>query len=268
MKSLDGKVAIVTGGARGIGRSVALHLAGLGAAVLVADKSFQAAREFGEELAAENTAAEIEMAGGQAVTHEGDLVKLDVARDMVAACLRRFGRVDILVNCVGGMITPFERSQASKIPEADVRLIFDINYMAMMNACQAAAIPLRTQGSGSIVNMSSVAARSALADGLNSIYGAMKAAVTHYSRSLAMELAPSGVRVNSVAPGVIQTSRIVAMAATRNVARPDQVKSVPLGRYGEPVEVAKVVEFLVTDLSSYVTGQSISVCGGRHMSPT
>ncbi len=264
---LEGKVAIVTGAARGIGRAFALHLASLGADVLVADVSFAAAREYGEELSAENVAQEIAALGRRSVLFEADLKEAAAAQEMVRRCLAELGRLDILVNNAGGNITPHEASAASVVSEEDMRIQFDINFMTMVHGVQAAAPVFKEQKSGVIVNMSSAAVRYITPLGRMASYGAAKAAVAHYTKSLAMELGPYGVRVNSMAPGIIWTSRMKTLSEVRGIGRASDVGRVPLGRYGTPEDCALVLEFLVTDLSRYVTGQSISVCGGTHMMP-
>lgn len=265
--NLEGKVAIVTGAARGIGRAFALHLASLGADVLVADVSFAAARDYGEELSAENVAQEIAALGRRSVLFEADLKESMAARKMVRKCVAKLGRLDILVNNAGGNITPHETSAATTVSEEDMRIQFDINFMTMVHSAQAAAPLFKDQKSGVIVNMSSAAVRYMTPLGRMASYGAAKAAVAHYTKSLAMELGPYGVRVNSMAPGIIWTSRMKTLSETRGIGRASDVGRVPLGRYGTPEDCALVLEFLVTDLSRYVTGQSISVCGGTHMMP-
>jgi len=247
--------------------TVVLHLASLGAAVLAADRDFGKATEFGEELTADSVDAEIRQLGGRAVTFSGDLSDALQARAMVRQCTETLGAPDILVNNAGGVIAPMDRSAPTEVPEDDVRRLFDVNYMTMLHCCQAAGLAMKQRGSGAIVNMSSCAARFILPGGRGASYGAFKAAVSHYSRSLALELAPADVRVNSIAPSIILTSRILALAQERGIGRPEAVHEVPLGRYGTPQDVAFVVEFLVTELSQYVTGQSISVCGGKHLKP-
>src|SRR5690348_9189481 len=133
---LAGKTAIVTGAARGLGRSIALHLASLGAAVLTADRDFGKATEFGEELAADSVDAEIRQLGGRAGAFSGDLSNALQARSMVRLCTESFGAPDILVNNAGGMIAPIERSAPTEVPEDDVRQMFDVNYMTMLHCCQ------------------------------------------------------------------------------------------------------------------------------------
>lgn len=262
---LSGQVAIVTGAARGVGRAIALHLARLGADVMVADKNFAAATEFGEHIAGGSVEDEVRALGRRAARYEGDLSDPGHARRMAQECLDTFGRIDILVNNAGGMITPMERSFPSAVPMEDVRTLFDLNYMTLMNCCQAVAEPMKARGTGAIVNISSSAARFIMAGGKSATYGAAKAAATHFTRSLALELAPFGIRVNAIAPSMIGTARILAQAEARGIGTASDAASSPLGRLANPEDIALVVEFLVTELSRYVVGQCISVCGGRHV---
>lgn len=267
-QALAGKHAVVTGAARGLGRGIAVHLARLGSDVLLADLDFSRANEFGKASPHSSTREEIQALGGRAVEFEGDLSVARQAQAMVYACRETFGSVDILVNSAGGMIVPMERSCPTEVPEEDVRKLLDVNYMTMFHCCQAAGRAMKEQHAGAIVNISSCAARFTMPGGISATYGAVKAAVTHFTRSLALELAPHGIRVNGIAPSVLLTPRIVAQAKERGIGRPEDAREVPLGRYGTPQDVANVVEFLVTDLSQFVIGQSISVCGGKHLTPS
>jgi len=256
---LQGKVAIVTGAARGLGRAYALRLARLGADVAIFDVDLAGAEKFGETLSAASVSQEVEALGRQSIEVQADLADRQAVDDAVRRVQGRFGRVDILVNNAGGAITPPERSKPSIVPAEDVRLIFDVNLMSTIYCCQAVA--------GVIVNTSSVAARTVARGGSLSHYGAAKAAVTHYTRDLAAELGPAGIRVNAIAPGVMLTARVKSLAEERGIGVASEAKHVPLQRLGEAEDCAGVVEFLVSDLSRYVTGQCISVCGGATLTP-
>jgi 3-oxoacyl-[acyl-carrier protein] reductase len=126
---------------------------------------------------------------------------------------------------------------------------------------------MKSQSSGSIINTSSVAAHSVARGGRLAIYGAAKAAVAHYTRNLAAELGPHGIRVNCVAPGVIMTPRVKAQSQARGIGVESELKSIPMRRFGEAEDCAGVIEFLATDLSRYVTGECISVSGGALLTP-
>lgn len=264
---LQGKIAIVTGAARGLGRAYALRLARLGADVAIFDVDLAGAEKFGERLTAASVAQEVEALGRRAIEVEADLADRRAVDDAVQRVHARFGRIDILVNNAGGAITPPERSKPSIISDDDVRLIFDVNLMSTIYCCQAVTPIMVAQKSGVIVNTSSVAARTVARGGSLSHYGAAKAAVTHYTRDLAAELGPSGIRVNAIAPGVMLTARVQSLAEQRGIGVASEANRVPLRRLGEPEDCAGVVEFLVSDLSRYVTGQCISVCGGAALTP-
>jgi NAD(P)-dependent dehydrogenase (short-subunit alcohol dehydrogenase family) len=265
--SLQGKVAIVTGAARGLGRAYALRLARLGADVAIFDVDLAGAGKFGETLTAATVSQEVQALGRQSIEVQADLADRDAVNDAVGRVQDRFGRIDILINNAGGAITPPERSKPSVMTDEDIRRIFDVNLMSTIYCCQAVAPIMVAQKSGVIVNTSSTAARTVARGGSLSHYGSAKAAVTHYTRDLAAELGPSGIRVNAIAPGVMLTARVKSLAEQRGIGVASEANHVPLRRLGEVEDCAGVVEFLVTDLSRYVTGQCISVCGGASLTP-
>lgn len=260
--NLQGKVAVVTGAARGLGRAYALRLAGLGADVAIIDVDLDGAVKYGESLSAPSVSAEISALGRKSAGIKADLTKRSDATAAIQSVLAEFGRIDILVNNAGGAITPPESSKPSVVSDEDIRLTFDVNLMSTIYCCQAVVPAMKRQQSGVIVNTSSTAGRMVAAGGSLSHYGVSKAAVTHYTRNLAAELGPFGIRANCIAPGVMLTARIKALAKDRGIGNPSEAARIPLRRLGEPEDCARVVEFLVTDLSRYVTGQCISVCGG------
>ena len=266
---LAGKKAIVTGGARGLGRAYALRLASLGADVAIIDLKLDGAAEYGEVLGAPTVAGEIEKLGRRGMGIETDLSVNARAQEAVARIVSAFGGADILVNNAGGHVTPSDRSQASTMPEEDVRKLLDANFMSTMFCCQAVAPTMKRQGGGVIVNTSSQAGVTTYDhQGRIAGYAAAKAAVSQYTRYLAAELGPHGIRVNCLAPGVMLTARVAAQAAARGIGTDAEMQKVPLRRFGEVEDCAGVVEFLVTDLSRYVTGQVISVCGGAVLTPS
>jgi NAD(P)-dependent dehydrogenase (short-subunit alcohol dehydrogenase family) len=265
--SLKGKVAIVTGAARGLGRAYVLRLAALGADVVVVDLDLKGAAKYDEVLSASSVSEEVRAAGRKSIEIETDLAQRSAANDVAKQAMAAFGRIDILVNNAGGAITPAERSKPSVVPDEDIELSFDANFLSMIYCCQAVVPVMRSQKSGVIVNTASTAARMIGRGGTYSIYGAAKAAVTHYTRSLAAEVGPDGIRANCIAPGVMLTARIKAQARARGIGNASEADHIPLRRLGEPEDCAGVIEFLTTDLSRYVTGQCISVCGGAALTP-
>jgi NAD(P)-dependent dehydrogenase (short-subunit alcohol dehydrogenase family) len=266
--SLTGKIAVVTGAARGLGRAYALRLAALGADVAVIDINLAGAADFGEVLSAPTVADEIMAIGRRAIGVQADLGRRDEATAAIRKVESELGRIDILVNNAGGLIAPIERSAASIGPDDDAKLLFDANYGSMLYCCQAVVPGMRQAGGGVIVNISSQSGVSVYAGGIMAAYGAAKAAVTHYTRYLAAEVGPWGIRANCIAPGIIMTSRVAMQAAQRGVGTNAQAEAIPLRRLGTPEDCAGVLEFLATDLSCYVTGQCICVDGGVVMTPT
>ena len=265
---LEGKGAVVTGAARGLGRAYALRLARLGADVAVVDINLDAAAEFNEPLSAPSVHDEIRAMGRKSIGIQGDLSQRETVQRIFAEVMTEFGRIDVLVNNAGGAITPIERSTASVMPDEDIKAILDANMMSAIYCCQAAAPIMQAQGAGVIVNIATMAAMTVIGRGVLAHYGMAKAAVAQYTRYLAAELGPHGIRANCISPGPIQTSRVVAQAAARGIVRPDDARRIPLRRLGTTDDCANVLEFLATDLSSYVTGQCISVCGGSVLSPS
>ena len=259
---LRNKVALVTGGARGLGRAYVLHLARLGADVVINDIDLNAAREYGEDLTADSVAAEVEALGVRALPVEADVSDQAAVEAMVAQALDRFGRLDILVNNAGGNLRSHEEQSASGTTEAHFHYIMDLNLTGTIFCCQAASRPMRDAGSGKIVNVSSQAGMWSCGNGGGMPYKVAKAGVIQYTRVLAAELGPCGIQVNSIAPGYILSSRAVAQGRATDETRSQLEVQVPLGRLGVPEDCARVVEFLVTELSDYVTGQCIPVCGG------
>lgn len=261
-KKLAGKVALVTGAGRGLGRAYALHLARLGADVVVNDISMQAHQEYGEELNADAVTEEVEALGVRSLGIECDATDCDQVAAMFAEIEGTFGRLDILVNNAGGSLRGNERSAASDAPEDDFRYIMDVNLMDTILCCQAAAPIMKRQGSGKIVNIGSQAGMQAQIGGRGAPYSVSKAAVIQYTRLLAAELGPYGIHVNCMSPGWILSSRAIAQGRASAETRARLEPQIALGRLGVPEDCARVLEFLVTDLSDYVTGQCITVCGG------
>lgn len=266
-RKLDGKVAIVTGAARGIGRAIALQLARAGANVVIADLDLNGAGQWGEELTAGSVMDEVRALGRRSLGVEGDLGDRLFAQRVVDQVVCEFGGVDILVNVAGGAITDAATSPGSVSPESDLDLVFSANYKSAVFCCQAATHSLK-QRRGAIVNFSSTVGSHPSATGALAHYAASKAAVNSFTRSLAAELGPFGVRVNAVLPGIIMTARIAALAQKRAIGTADDIERIPLRRFGQPDDIAKVVEFLASDDAGYITGQCLAVNGGITRSPT
>ena len=271
-RRLTGKVAVVTGGARGLGRGYALRLAGLGADVAVIDRNLKAADVYEFERAAmgaPTVMAECEIRGVRSIGIETDLTSREAAQAAIDDIARRLGRIDIAVcNAGGGTVTFADERPAiaraneggdivttgtpSDTPEEMLARVLDINLKTTMYTCMAVAPHMKRQGGGKIVTVSSTAGVDAR--GTYHPYGMAKAAIIHYTRSLAQELGPFNINVNSIAPGIIRTGRLGD--------RSHLAGQTALGREGTIEDCAKVVEFLTTDLSDYVTGRTIIIDGG------
>jgi NAD(P)-dependent dehydrogenase (short-subunit alcohol dehydrogenase family) len=259
---LEGKVALVTGGARGLGRAYVLHLARLGADVVINDIDLNAAQEYNEPLTAETVMAEVEALGRQALGVAADVTDKAAVEAMIDQTLARFGRLDILVNNAGGNLRSHNEQSATGTSAEHYHYIMDINLTGTIFCCQAASRPMRQAKSGKIVNVASQAGLWSGRTGGGMPYKVAKAGIIHYTRVLAAELGPDNIQVNCIAPGFILSSRAIAQGRDSEETRSRLVAQIPLGRLGMPEDCAKVVEFLATDLSDYVTGQCIPVCGG------
>ena len=257
MSVLAGKTALVTGGGRGLGRAFALRLGGLGAAVTVVDLDLEGTVKAGEAEA--DVLSELEAAGVEALGIEADVTDQAAVEATVAETVERFGGLQILV-CNAGSLTRMEESYAASVSEDSLRPTFETNFFGTVSYCRAAAPHLTAGGWGKIVNVSSLGALRPMAGGIAAPYVAAKAAVIGYTLSLAEQLGADGVTVNAIAPGSIDTP--LTRAHYDDMDDPDAHSRVPLRRFGTVEDVARVVEFLCTPLSDYVTGQVICVDGG------
>lgn len=258
---LKGRVALVTGAARGIGRAHALRLARLGADVVVNDLDLSSFKEYGEEIGAASVVEEIQALGVRAMGIEANVGRRSEVETMVKQAAQTLGRVDILINNAGGLAGEITASFAGSVSEKDLEATLDRNLLGTIYCCQAVAEGMKAAGWGRIVNTASQAGLQAQPGGVYASYGVAKAGIIAYTRYLAQELGPHGVTVNCIAPAYVRTARLEKLVFNR-MEDPAKAYRIPLGRLAEPDDVAKVAEFFVTDLGDYVTGQCLSVCGG------
>lgn len=262
LKKLEGKVALITGSGRGLGRAYALRLAELGADIVINDIRLDSAKEFGEELTAESVMAEVEARGARSLGIACSVADREAVHAMTGRIIKEFGRLDILICNAGGLAGEVFESFASSVSEEDLRATLDRNLMGTIYCCQAASGPMKERRSGKIITVASQAGLQAQAGGVYASYGAVKAAIIRYTGYLAQELGPYNITVNCIAPGYIETARLREIAFKHDVIRENVLAQIPLGRLGTTEDCAKVVEFLCTDLSDYLTGQTINICGG------
>jgi 3-oxoacyl-[acyl-carrier protein] reductase len=261
---LTGRVAVVTGAARGLGRTIAHALYERGAAVAVVDIDLHSYRAFAGEadaMSADSTDAEIRAAGGQSLGYEVDLIDRAAVEAVMRSIVSDFGRLDVLVCNAGGGSGGVHENRAGSLDVDALRSMLDRNLLTTVNCCVAAVPALRVQGGGSIITMSSINGTGPTDDGAYAHYGVAKAAVAMYSRYLAHDLGPDGIRVNSIAPGTVPTGRL-ADVWRESGASPDTDR-IALRRLPSPEEIARTVTYLAGDDSSYLTGQVITLDGGR-----
>ena len=245
---LDGKTALVTGASRGIGRAVALRLAEEGARVAV--------NYAGNVKAAEEVKAAIEAAGGTAMLCRADIADSAAVEAMVDSVVKAFGAIDILVNNAG--IT--RDTLLMRMKNEDFEKVLDTNLKGVFYCTKAVSKLMMKKRAGRIVNMSSVVGLVGNAGQTN--YAAAKAGVIGFSKSAAKELASRGITVNVVAPGFIGTDMTSGLS---EAVKEKALADIPLGKMGEPKDVANAVLFLASDQASYITGQVVNVDGGMVM---
>jgi len=247
MKLLDGKVALITGANRGIGKSIALKYAAHGAHVAFSDLAYN---DDSKQL--EN---ELKALGINAKGYASDASSFSDAENLVNDVINDFGKIDILVNNAG--IT--RDNLLLRMVEEDWDLVIKVNLKSVFNLTKAVQRIMIKQRSGSIINMSSVVGIEG--NGGQSNYSASKAGIIGFSKSIAQELGSRSIRCNAIAPGFIETEMTARLP---DEIRKDWVNDIPLKRPGTPDDVANAALFLASDLSDYITGQVISVCGGMH----
>ena len=245
---LGGKVALITGASRGIGRAIAIRLAAEGAKIAV--------NYAGNTAAAEEVKAAIEQSGGTAMLIQTDVSDAVAAAEMVARVHEEFGGLDILVNNAG--IT--RDTLLLRMKDEDFDTVINTNLKGVYACTKAAAKLMTKQRSGRIVNLTSVVGEIGNVGQTN--YAAAKAGVIGFTKAAAQELAPRGVTVNAIAPGFIDTDMT---AVLKDNIREKIVEGIPLGALGKPEHVADAVLFLVSDAASYITGQTLNVDGGMVM---
>lgn len=247
MENLNGKVAVVTGGARDIGKAISMSLAKAGAKVVV--------NYFNSELYGKETVLEIEKTGGTAVAIYADVTKQVEVDAMVKTTLNHFGpKIDILVNVAGGL---FARKSIEEMDEDFYNLVMDVNLKSVFLVTKA--IKPHMEKGGAIINFASQAGRDGGGPGA-AIYAASKGAVITYTRALAKEFGPQGIRVNALCPGMIATK--FHDDFTKDEVREKVAGSTPLRREGEAEEVADLVVYLASEQSSFITGNNIDINGG------
>ena len=247
--NLHGKVALVTGSGSGIGRSIVETLAAHGASAVVVDRDAESARA---------VASGIEARGGEALACVVDVTTIEGVETLSAETEQRFGGVDVLVNDVGNFMPgagPFLKSS-----EADWEALYDINFKHILRCTRAFAPSMVERGAGSIISVSTVETLRGIPG--SAVYSAFKTAITAFTRSFALEVAPSGVRVNAIAPETTETAQVPVSHWVPEKYRDRIEYMIPLGRFGRPDDHAGAVLFLASELSAWVTGVTIPVDGG------
>jgi NAD(P)-dependent dehydrogenase (short-subunit alcohol dehydrogenase family) len=246
--SLEGKVAVVIGASRGIGRAIALRFAQAGAKVVVSSRKLEGVQAVADE---------IEASGGKALALQAHVGRMDDVMALVTRTVETFGRVDVAVN---NAATNPHFGPLLTADEGQVDKTLDVNLKGVFRGCKAVAPLMEKQGGGKIINIASVAG---LRPGPGmGVYGISKAGVIMLTQVLAVELGPANIQVNAIAPGVIKTRFSQVLWQTPQIAEP-ALRSLPVGRFGEPEEVASLALYLASPASDYVTGAVFVVDGGQ-----
>jgi len=263
---LAGKIAFVTGSGRGLGRTMADKLASLGADVAIHDLNDSGPAKYGEASSLGEVADDIRRHGTRVTTVLGNIGDAAAVAAMYASITAELGDVDILVNCAGGDIGAGggkpNPNNALDISLVDIQTEINNNLIGTMLVCQAFVRPMRDRGAGAVVNIASAAAH--MGGSNEAVYSTLKAAVVHYTRCLAAETRPFGVRVNAVSPGPTKTARF---QATRETDPAMMETNDSFLRYGDPEEIADAVAFLVGPSAKFIHGQVLRVDGGLTLFP-
>jgi 3-oxoacyl-[acyl-carrier protein] reductase len=244
---LAGKVAVVTGASKGIGADIARQLAAAGAAVVV---NYVSAKE-----GADRVVDQISKGGGRAVAVQANVSNKAEVEGLFSAAKKAFGRIDILVNNAG----VYEFSPLEEVTEKQFHKHFDVNVLGLILATQEAVKQFDSAG-GSIINISSTV--TSLTPPNTAIYTATKGAVDAITRTLAKELGPRNIRVNAINPGMVETEGVVAAGVNEGEFRKSVESQTPLGRIGQPHDIAPVAVFLASSDAAWITGETVRVAGG------
>lgn len=248
-KKLEGKVAVVTGGSKGLGASIAEHLADEGASVVV---NYSTSKE-----GADRVVQAIKQKGGKAAAIQANMTEPNEIDHLFSEAKKAYGKIDILVNNAG----IYEFHPLEEITPEHFHKHFDLNVLGLLLASRA-AIGLFSASGGSIVNLSSLASTSSFPN--TAVYSATKAAVDAITRVLSTELGPRKIRVNAVSPGMVVTEGTRSGGIIESDFRKEVESRTPLGRIGSPQDIARAVVFLASDDASWITGESIVISGGFH----
>ena len=247
-QTMEGKVAVVTGASRGIGKAIAVKLASKGATVVI---NYNGSRERAEEVK-----NEVESAGGKAVIIQCNVADFDACKEFIETVIKEQGRIDILVNNAG--IT--KDGLIMKMKEEDFDSVLNVNLKGTFNTIRHSARQMLKQRSGKIINISSVSG--ILGNVGQANYAASKAGVIGLTKTMARELGIRGITVNAIAPGFVDTEMTEVLSEE---IRENACKQIILGRFGKPEDIANTAVFLASDKADYITGQVISVDGGMNV---
>ena len=245
MKEKNKRVVLVTGGSRGIGESISLLFAGKGDIVAV--------NYLSNEKKAKEVVSKIEKTGGEAMLVKADVSKAVEVFNMVNMIVKQYGRIDVLVNNAGNTRDVL----LMLMEEKDWDVVMDTNLKGIFNCCKAVCREMIEQKRGVIINMTSLSGITGLAGQTN--YSAAKAGVIAFTKSLSKELAPFGILVNAIAPGMVETEMTENLPETK---KRKLLEMIPLGRFGKPEEIAGIVHFLASPSATYLTGEVIVASGG------